>query len=153
MLHAIEAVHCDISPRNFLLDSNLDLKISDFGGASLLGSKPSAAPGERFQAPGTDWDIPPVVEDDIFSLGSLIYFIMTDKYPYEEIPSNEVEKLYERHMFPDLSQVNCGPIIKRCWERQVHTAQEVHSSLEVLGFDPIRRWKSVNNTNGPEAQT
>jgi serine/threonine protein kinase len=97
-----------------LLDSNLDLKISDFGGTSILRSKPSAAPGERFRAPGIDWDIPPVFEDDIFSLGSLIYFIMTDKYPYEEISSDEVEKLYECHVFPDLSHVICGPIIKRC---------------------------------------
>ena len=68
ILDTIEVVHCDVSPRNFLLDSALDLKISDFGGASLLGSSRSAAPGERFQAPGMDWDIPPVFEDDIFSL-------------------------------------------------------------------------------------
>lgn len=132
VVHAVGAVHCDVSPRNFLLDSNLDLKISDFAGSSLLGSQPSAAAGERFSAPGIDWNKTPVVEDDLFGLGSLIYFIMTDKYPYEVIPSDEVGKRFERHEFPKLSHLSCGPIIKRCWERQMHTAENVLSALDAL---------------------
>lgn len=55
-LRAAGVIHCDISPRNFLLDSDLHLKIADFGGASLAGSTPSAVAGTRFRYPVSDWD-------------------------------------------------------------------------------------------------
>ncbi|KKA16437.1 Serine/threonine protein kinase [Rasamsonia emersonii CBS 393.64] len=48
ILHSVDVVHCDVSPRNFLLDSGLNLKISDFAGASLSGSEPSAYSATRF---------------------------------------------------------------------------------------------------------
>jgi serine/threonine protein kinase len=131
-LHAVGVVHCDVSPRNFLLDCNLDLKIADFAGSSLSGSEPSAAPSERFQAPGMEWNRIPGVGEDIFGLGSLIYFIMTEKYPHEEIPSDEVVERYERHEFPELSNVYGGSLIKDCWEMQVQKARDIVSPLEAL---------------------
>ncbi|KAL4779036.1 kinase-like domain-containing protein [Aspergillus varians] len=81
VLHDHQVIPCDLSPRNFL-DSDLNIKIADFGGASLC-----------------------VFGDDIFSLGSLIYFIMTGSYPYRDIPSNDVEELYEVQQFPDISSI------------------------------------------------
>lgn len=122
-LHAAGIIHCDISPRNFLLDSDLHLKIADFGGASLAGSAPSAVAGTRFRYPVSNWDAPPRFEEDVFGLGSLIYFIMTDTYPYKEIPSNEVEELYNSRTFPNITGLACGDIIKRCWNMQVSAAE------------------------------
>ncbi|RDL30362.1 Uncharacterized protein BP5553_10240 [Venustampulla echinocandica] len=131
VLHSASVIHCDISPRNFLLDCDLHLRIADFGGASLSGSPPSAVAGTRFRYPVSDWDAPPSVEEDIFGLGSLIYFIMTGTYPYQEIPSDEVEKLYESHTFPSLAHLACGDIIQRCWSKQVNAA-EVLTYFEAL---------------------
>ncbi|RMJ26900.1 STYKc [Aspergillus sp. HF37] len=74
VLRSFEAIDCDLSPRNFLLDSQFNLKIADFGGASLRSSDPSAIPATRFLRPEYDWNARPVFADDIFSLGSLIYF-------------------------------------------------------------------------------
>lgn len=129
VLHGFEVIHCDLSPRNFLLDSHLNVKIADFGGASLCGSDPSATPATRFRHPGYDWNVPPVFGDDIFSLGSLIYFIMTGSYPYEEVSSDEVEKLYDVQRFPDVSPVVCGAMVMQCWRRQVDSAQVIHDHL------------------------
>lgn len=137
VLHSAKVVHCDISPRNFLLSSDLDLKISDFGGSSLCGTEPSASPETRFCPPGYDFDVPPVYGDDIFGLGSVIYFIMTDYYPYEDLSSDEVEKHYAVREFPDLSSVVAGAIIKQCWERQVETAKEVYDYLTTARSDDI----------------
>jgi serine/threonine protein kinase len=38
-LHSQSVIRCDIKPDNFLLDENLDLKVCDFAGSSLYGSK------------------------------------------------------------------------------------------------------------------
>jgi serine/threonine protein kinase len=38
-LHSQSVTRCDIKPDNFLLDENLDLKVCDFAGSSLYGSK------------------------------------------------------------------------------------------------------------------
>ncbi|RAK91246.1 kinase-like protein, partial [Aspergillus costaricaensis CBS 115574] len=131
-LHAHHIIHCDLSPRNFLLDSSLNVKIADFGGASLCGSEPSATPATRFRPPGYDWNVPPVYGDDIFGLGSLIYFIMTGTYPYKDILSDEVEKLYEVQQFPDVSNVLCGFVISECWRGQIHSAQAVHDAVAAV---------------------
>ncbi|PTU19928.1 hypothetical protein P175DRAFT_0439760, partial [Aspergillus ochraceoroseus IBT 24754] len=132
MLHSLNVVHCDLLPRNFLLDLHLNLRIADFGGASLGGSDPSATPATRFRQPGYDWDVPPVFSDDLFSLGSLIYFIMTGSYPYEEVASNEVERLYEAQQFPDVSALVCGALIMRCWQQQQQQQQQVVVSAEAI---------------------
>ncbi|KAJ0412981.1 kinase-like protein [Aspergillus carlsbadensis] len=108
---------------NFLLDAALNLKISDFGGVSLGGSVPSAFAATRYRRPGLKWDSPPQFEDDVFALGSLVYFIMTDKYPYEDVPSEEVEARYGRRDFPDVSRIRCGDIIRRCWDGEVDVAK------------------------------
>lgn len=129
LLHSFEVIHCDISPRNFLLDSQLNLKIADFGGASLRGSDPSATPATRFRPPGYDWNASPAFGDDVFSLGSLIYFIMVGSYPYKDVSSDEVEKLYEAQQFPAVSSVTGGAIIMQCWRRQVDSAQAIYEFL------------------------
>jgi serine/threonine protein kinase len=139
VLHGVEVIHYDLSPRNFLLDSNLDLKIADFGGAALCGSDPSATPASRFRHPGYDWNIAPVFGDDIFSLGSLIYFIMTGSYPYEDVSSDEVEKLYDVQQFPDVSSIVCGAIVMQCWRRQVDSAQVIHDCITAIEREKTRR--------------
>ena len=131
VLHAAGVIHCNISPRNFLLDRDLDLKIADFGGSSLSGSMPSAAAETRFRWPVEDWDALPTFGDDVFGLGSLIYFIMTGVYPYGDVASDEVEKLYGAHTYPDVTHLGCEDIITRCWGREV-SAAEVHAYFEAL---------------------
>jgi hypothetical protein len=117
---------------------DLNLKISDFGGSSLCGSEPSATPETRFRHPGYDWDVPPVFGDDIFGLGSLIHSIVTDRYPYEEVGSDEVEKLYEADQFPDTAHLACGAVITQCWRRQVGTAKDVFDNLTAVEQSHMR---------------
>ncbi|KAL2836936.1 kinase-like protein [Aspergillus pseudoustus] len=124
VLHDADVIHCDISPRNFLLDTDLDLKISDFGGSSPYGSVPAAFASTRYRRPGYIWDDPPHVNDDIFGLGSLLYFIMTGMVPYEEVPSDEVVARYTRLEFPDVSHLSCGDIIQQCWNSKVDARQK-----------------------------
>lgn len=82
LLHDADVLHRDINPKNFLLDAHLGLRIADFGGSSLAGSKPSACSGQRFSLPDKSWRDPPTAQDDLFALGITIYFIMTCQPPF-----------------------------------------------------------------------
>lgn len=132
VLRSYNVIHCDLSPRNFLLDADLNVCIADFGGASLSGSDPSATPATRFRHPRYDFNTAPIFQDDIFSLGSLVYFIMTGYYPYKDLPSDKVQNLYEISNFPDVSSINAGKIITQCWLRQAVSVQSIYSSLAAI---------------------
>ncbi|KAJ5944797.1 kinase domain-containing protein [Penicillium verrucosum] len=95
LLHRNGIIHCDIKPRNLLLDTTFDIKIIDFSGSSLDGSKPASGEGTRDQ---------PTVATDLFALGSTLYEIFQGTSPYEEIPSDQVEKLFTQE-FPGVSNI------------------------------------------------
>ncbi|TAQ87531.1 hypothetical protein B7494_g4113 [Chlorociboria aeruginascens] len=129
LLHTANVIHCDVEPKNFFLDTNLHLKIADFSGSSLDGYQPSACASQRFTPPDFDWQRQPVAQDDLFGLGSLIYFIMTGQYPFHEVASDEVEANYKANKFPDVGSIKYGDIIKRCWNLEVGSAEDVLRSL------------------------
>ncbi|KAE8356832.1 kinase domain-containing protein [Aspergillus coremiiformis] len=128
LLHQNGVIHCDIKPRNLLLDTALDIKIIDFSGSSLDGSKPTSGEGTRFYLP-RHWKDQPTVTTDLFALGSTLYEIFQGTSPYEEIPSSEVEKRFTQKEFPDISGILCGQIIKKCWLSQVDSAADVQTAI------------------------
>ncbi|QQK44716.1 kinase domain containing protein [Penicillium digitatum] len=108
LLHSNGIIHCDIKPRNFLLDATLNIKIIDFSGSSLDGSKPAS---------------------DLFALGSTLYEVFQGTSPYEEIPSDQVEERFKRKEFPNVSAIPYGQIIKQCWLSQVDSAEHVQAFM------------------------
>ena len=72
----------------------------------------------------------PTVQDDLYGFGSTIYSIMTGQYPFQELPSNEVEKLYKAHKFPDVTGIPCREIIERCWRCGFISAQEIYDLIQ-----------------------
>ncbi|RSL75819.1 hypothetical protein CDV31_017403, partial [Fusarium ambrosium] len=68
-LHSFGIIHQDVTPRNFLLDENLNLHICDFAGSSFPGHI--------------------ALTDDIFGLGSVLYFIMCGEEPYGNLDEDE----------------------------------------------------------------
>lgn len=128
LLHSNGIIHCDIKPRNLLLDATLNIKIIDFSGSSLDGSKPASGEGIRFYLP-RHWRDPPTAATDLFALGSTLYEVFQGNSPYEEIPSDQVEECFKRNEFPDVSAVPCGQIIKQCWLSQVDSAEHVQAFM------------------------
>ncbi|KAE8145979.1 kinase domain-containing protein [Aspergillus avenaceus] len=117
LLHRNGVIHCDIRPRNLLLDIALDIKIIDFSGSSLDGSKPASGEATRFFLP-RHWSDQPTVTTDLFALGSTIFELFQGTCPYEEIPN-----------FPNVSGIPCGQIIKQCWLSEVDSAAQVQSAV------------------------
>jgi serine/threonine protein kinase len=124
LLHSHAVIQSDIRPHNLLLDAHLSLRICDFGGSSLDGSQAMVLSGVRYRMPGLERAT--TVAEDLFALGSTIYFIATGHEPWEEVvDEDEVEKLYADGVFPDLSGVLFADVIALCWRQEVDSAKTI----------------------------
>lgn len=129
ILHCAGVIHCDFSPRNLLLDDDLQVKVADFGGCSMNGSWSSAMGSVRFLQPRRS-SAPPDIQIDIFALGSTIFEIMTGVIPYEDISSSQVRQLYALSQFPALTGVQGEGVIRACWLLETNSVHEVYDMLQ-----------------------
>jgi hypothetical protein len=80
--------------------------------------------GVRYRMPGLERAT--TVEEDLFALGSTIYFIATGYEAWEEVTDeDEVEKLYADGVFPDLSGVLFAEVIALCCRQEVDSAKMI----------------------------
>lgn len=121
-------IHCDVKPDNFLLDENLDLKVCDFAGSSLQGSRALVCSSTRFWRP-TLPKTPCDAQDDIFGLGSTIYMILTGKEPFGDLESDEVEMRFSAAEFPDTVGLLFDDVMQACWRGRA-SIEEVRGLIE-----------------------
>lgn len=130
LLHSHNVLQGDVGPGNFLLDADLGLKICDFAGSSLDGSRATVAPGVRYRLPSQH---AAAIKEDIFALGSVIYLIATSHEPYHDLPDEEeIEKLYQEGLFPELAGVPFAEAIALCWRQEAEAAGAVNESIRSL---------------------
>lgn len=128
-LHSQGVIHCDIKPDNFLMDEKMDLKICDFAGSSLHGSKALICSSTRFWRP-TLPRTPCEAQDDIFGLGSTMYMILTGNEPFGELESDEVEARFSSANFPDTSNIPFDEVMQACWRGRT-SIQQICNSIEM----------------------
>jgi serine/threonine protein kinase len=140
-IHEKDIIHSNLSTTNVLVHQTEqipDLVLADFGGSKCrtLGLNGHLLPDTPyFDSQLTDFTTPKV---DVFSLGVVIYVIVTGQYPFQEAQElqdlaygNRVEALYKEGKFPNLSGVLFGGVIAGCCcERRFETAKEVVVALE-----------------------
>jgi len=107
-LHSLDIIHCDIKLNNIMITENLEIKIIDFD-LSII-SKCDYLGHNIF---GTIQYIAPESADlyiyskksDIWSLGIVMYIILTGEYPYIYTSSNAIEKdnMYRRNKFKHIN--------------------------------------------------
>ncbi|HYL25290.1 MAG TPA: serine/threonine-protein kinase, partial [Burkholderiales bacterium] len=84
--NTLGVVHRDIKPANILTRGELDIKVSDFGAAQLTGSDVTQVSGvgsPAYMSPeqvrGEEVDF----RTDMFSLGGVLYHLLTGRRPFE----------------------------------------------------------------------
>jgi serine/threonine protein kinase/Flp pilus assembly protein TadD len=142
--HRLGVVHRDLKPQNIMVDEEGQARIMDFGIARSLKAKGITGAGVMIGTP--EYMSPEQVEakevdarSDIYSLGTIIYEMLTGRVPFEgdtpftigvkhksEIPKNPKE--INTQIPEDLSR-----LILKCLEKEkekrYQRAEDVHSEL------------------------
>ncbi|USD67044.1 bifunctional protein-serine/threonine kinase/phosphatase [Vibrio sp. SCSIO 43136] len=93
-MHRQQMIHQDLRPNNVMIDANGSVKIIDYGAVHVAGI--GEIKGRSFAIPGTAQFSAPeyfigelaTQQADVFSLGALTYFLLTQKLPYGAQLSN-----------------------------------------------------------------
>jgi len=137
--HALGIVHRDLKSRNIMIDENGNARIMDFGialtpemsngaaTAGIVGSPESMSPE---QAAGRPVD----PRSDIYSLGVVLYQMVTGELPFKGDASSAILLKHKTMPAPDPRAVN--PQIPESFSRLI---------LKCLEKDPARRFQKVRD--------
>lgn len=90
-LHRRETLHQDLKPGNIMLDRNGEAKVIDFGSCHAKGVAEIASPIEQdgilgtagYSSPETVLEFKSTIRSEVFSLGVILYEMLTGEEPYD----------------------------------------------------------------------
>ncbi len=137
--HANGIVHCDIKPHNILLTETGKVKVTDFGIARAINSatvidKRAVLGSVHYLSPEQAAGDKITEKADIYSLGVVLYEMLTHHLPFEGETAVSIALQHMRGEVPRLAKINpaISPMLEEC-------------VLTALQKDPEKRYHSISD--------
>ncbi|MCB2202418.1 protein kinase [bacterium] len=137
--HRAGLVHCDIKPHNMLVSKDFRLKVTDFGIARALATIHPDEKSEivwgspHYFAPEQAAGHAPSPASDVYSLGIILYEMLTGKLPFEAGESTELARMHREEQ----------PLPPRRINPEIPEALE-EITLKVLSKEPAARYRTAD---------
>lgn len=137
--HRTGLVHCDVKPQNMLVTPDQRLKVADFGIARALAS---IRPGEQsdvvwgspqYFSPEQASGVAPSPSSDVYSLGVVLYEMLTGALPFNATTATELARLHLDVLPPLLTETL--PDVSPALEKIL---------LKVLSKEPSARYRTAD---------
>lgn len=138
--HRTGLVHCDLKPQNILLNPEGKVKVTDFGIARAFHEEQPVGEKEHiiwgsphYISPEQAAGEPPVPASDVYSIGIILYEMLTGVPPFH---AEDTGELLAKHLQEE-------PVPLRSFNPQVPPRLESLVS-KVLAKDPARRYRNAD---------
>ncbi len=152
--HARHIVHRDVKPQNVLIDEEGSAKVTDFGIARTLDEEGLTADGRvlgttDYVSPEQALGRPVTGQSDLYSLGIVLYEMLTGEVPFKGENQVAVAMKHVREQIPDvqykrpevsaaLASVIDGATAKRVEDRYADDAELIADLEDVLAIETAR---------------
>ena len=137
--HRAGIVHCDVKPHNMLVSPDQRLKVADFGIARAMAS---IRPDEKYDvvwgspqyfSPEQAAGLPPLPASDVYSLGVILYEMLTGRLPFISDDPTELARMHRQAI----------PIAPRTFNPAIPLALD-QILLKVLSKEPAGRYRTAD---------
>jgi serine/threonine-protein kinase len=158
-VHAAGLLHGDVKPHNVMRSEDGRTVLMDFGSGSELGDPAARSGTPLYLAPEIFRDEPATIQADIYSLGVLLFHLVTGEYP---ITGDSLQGLRDAHrtrnrravtdLRPDLHPT-LARVIERALDpvadRRYPSADAMAADLRVRNADAVAAdWRAVQRRPG-----